>query len=172
MKKTEIIFQEFNKKYIELVPQEDLLDALKIGLYTLENLDIKILKNLEKLQPYAEGKWTINQVIQHILDWERIFTYRSLIFARGIESSVNLDENFLAENSFANKNIENILEDFIVARKSTISMFKNFSNDELQKIGFIGDIHLSVGAIGYNIVGHQIHHFNVINERYVPLLNP
>lgn len=170
MKKSEIIFPEFYDRYINLVPEEDLLIALQNGLQTLENLDILVLQKLEQIPPYAEGKWTINQVIQHILDWERIFTYRALIFARNIESSVGLDENFLADHSFAHKPIENILEDLISARKSTISMFKNFCNEELQKNGLSGSIEISVAAIGFNMVGHQIHHFNVINERYLPLL--
>lgn len=171
MKKSEIELPEFFDRYINLVPQDDLLLAFEASLLQIQTLDLRKLEKL-KDKPYAEGKWTVNNVIQHIVDFERVFSYRALIFARGIKSSEGLDENFFAENSQADqKDVKNIVNDLLLARNATISQFKNFSEEELMQKGNSWKYEISVAALGFNMIGHQIHHFNVLEERYFPTLD-
>lgn len=171
MKKSEIELPEFFDRYINLVPQEDLFLAFEASLLQIQTIDLRKLEKL-KDKPYAEGKWTVNNVIQHIVDFERVFSYRALIFARGIKSSEGLDENFFAENSHADqKDVKNIVNDLMLARNATISQFKNFSKEELMQKGNSWKYEISVAALGFNMIGHQIHHFNVLEERYFPTLD-
>lgn len=171
MKKSEIELPEFFDRYINLVPQDDLFLAFEASLMQIQTLDLRKLEKLKGM-PYAHGKWTVNDVLQHIVDFERVFSYRALIFARGMKSTEGMDENFFADNSFADhKDVKNIVNDLLVARNATISQFKNFCEEELMRKGNSWKYETSVAALGFNIIGHQIHHFNVIEERYFPILN-
>ncbi len=171
MKKSEIEIPESFAKYINLVPQNDLLLAFESSLLQIQTLDVGSLEKL-KNRHYTEGKWTVNGVIQHIADFERVFSYRALLFARSIKSTEGMDENFFAENSFADqKEIKDIVDDLLLARNSTISLFKNFNEEELLRKGYSWKYETSVAALGFNMIGHQIHHFNIIKERYLPLLH-
>ncbi len=171
MKKSEIQISEFFERYINLVPQDDLIQAFEASLTQIQSLNISDLEKL-KNKPYAEGKWTVNTVLQHIADFERVFTYRALIFARDIKTSEGMDENYFADHSHADeKDVKDIVNDLLMARNASISLFKNFSVEELNKVGKNWKYNISVAALGFNIIGHQIHHFNVLEECYFSLIN-
>lgn len=118
---------------------------------------------------YAENKWTIKEVLQHIIDTERVFSFRALVFARkdpNIFSSFN--ENEYAKNSHADdRKPENLVEEFLAVRKSTELLFKSFSETQLQAIGKTSNYEMSVRAIGYMIAGHFAHHVKILKERYL-----
>lgn len=172
MNKSSIIpLPEFFDRYINLVEQENLIDGLNSVLEELENLDWVSLNAIGK-QVYAENKWTINEVFQHLIDNERIQGTRALRIGRG-ESYLHdgYDENLLASTSFANnRSLEEIVDEFIYLRRSTIGLFQSFGESQIQEKGTCSGVEISVLALGFQIVGHQIHHFNVIKERYYPLL--
>lgn len=118
---------------------------------------------------YAEGKWTIKQVLQHIIDTERIFSYRALCIARNDKTLLpgfDQDEYVLYGN--ANQiELNFLLEEMYTLRNSTIQLFKSFSSDSLLNIGNTSGNKISVRAIGYLLAGHQNHHLRVIKERYL-----
>jgi uncharacterized damage-inducible protein DinB len=158
-------------RYISLVPEAHIVDALIE--YAASYLK-KEQQNLEQIgdKVYAEGKWTIKQILQHIIDTERVFQYRALCFSRGDETILpSFDENLFAdEANVDHRTIEDLLEEFDYLRKSVIMMYNSFSEDEMKRLGTASTNTVSVLGTGYTIVGHVIHHMNVIKERYYPLL--
>ncbi len=160
--------------YIKLVDNLPLKAAFDKHLTNVQNLNISALNELGD-QVYAPGKWTVKEILQHIIDWERIFTYRSLVYVR-MEPNFppGHDQDLMTPNSKANqKTLESIIDDFIVVRSATISLFQSYDKEDLMKTYHYGENHqnqMSIFALGFSIIGHQIHHFNVIQERYFPIL--
>ncbi|WP_456420414.1 DinB family protein [Lutibacter sp.] len=161
-------YSSFYKNYITILGEVNLLDVLN---NSLENL-INTLKNLpeEKLQyRYEEGKWTIKELIQHIIDAERVLSYRALRFARNDTTNLQgFDEDWYVKNSNGNdRNFDELLNEFSLLRKATILLFKSFSNEMLTNIGSANGSDISVRALGFIIAGHQIHHLNIITKKYL-----
>jgi len=110
--------------------------------------------------------------LQHLIDTEKVFNYRALTFSR--QDKVNLpgfDENNWATHSFANdRSLENLIDEFSFVRKTSILFFDDLSEDSLSLSGFANNNEINVSTIGKLILGHNIHHLNVIEERYLPKL--
>lgn len=118
---------------------------------------------------YAQGKWTLKEVIQHIIDTERIFCYRALCFARNDKTSLSgFDQDVFAYNDNANdRNYFDLLDEMDILRKSSIQLYKSFSSVALLRIGVASDRNISVRALGYLFFGHQLHPLNVLIDRYL-----
>ncbi|WP_232731543.1 DinB family protein [Tenacibaculum sp. SZ-18] len=118
---------------------------------------------------YAEGKWTIKELIQHIIDTERVFCYRALSFARNDQQDLpGFDQDLFVVNSVAQQRDYNeLLDEMDVLRKGTIQLFKSFTHDDLLKTGTGSGNKISVRALGMVLAGHQQHHLNVVKERYL-----
>jgi uncharacterized damage-inducible protein DinB len=118
---------------------------------------------------YADGKWTIRELFQHIIDTERIFAYRALCFARKDETPLpGFEENDYAENSKADKrDWEDMVEEFKAVRKSTQILFNSFDKEQLETAGTASGKSNYVLGIGFIMVGHVNHHVNIIKERYL-----
>lgn len=157
-------------KYINLVQEENLFDAFENSIEFLENIDLAKISSVQ-YKSYRAGKWTVNEVIQHIADVERVLSAGVLMFARGEKSHIiDFDEELLAKNSRANqKDLKMILDELIAVRKATFSLFDTFEQDEYQKTGINWKFEISVLAMGFNIIGHQIHHFDMIESNYLTL---
>ncbi len=166
---------KFYDRYIQLVPENmDILKALKeefgenyihANIFEYERLGDKV---------YEPGKWTLKHILQHAIDTERIFAYRALRLARFDATPLpGYEENQYAENSRAqNRKLMDLIYEFVAVRKSTTALFKSFDNEQLLSSGQVSGIDNNVLAIGFSIVGHWIHHKNVIIERYFPLMGP
>ena len=147
--------------------------------YTLiEELEISVHRFIKFVQHipmdkfdyrYAEGKWIIKDIIQHLIDAERIFGYRALRFARNDKTELpGFEENDYVDYANANKrSIHDLLSELAVVRQATLSLFKSFSNEELVRIGIASNKPMSVRALGFIIIGHQNHHQRVFEERYL-----
>ncbi|MDO6596793.1 DinB family protein [Oceanihabitans sp. 2_MG-2023] len=118
---------------------------------------------------YAEGKWTIKEVIQHIIDTERVFAYRALRFSRRDTTELpGFDENAYTPSSEANRRTkESLIEEYVNVRKSTINLFQSFTNEMLLLKGMASGGSMSVRAIGFINIGHEKHHCGIIAERYL-----
>ena len=118
---------------------------------------------------YAEGKWTVKEIIQHIIDTERIFAYRALRVARNDKTALpGFEENDYALTGNANaRTLESLLAEYKAVRQATIALFNSFSDDMLKHIGTASNSPISARAIGFIIIGHEAHHCNVIKERYL-----
>jgi uncharacterized damage-inducible protein DinB len=158
----------FYKPYIEALGDVILLDELELS----SNHFIDFLKTIpvEKHEfRYAEGKWTIKDIVLHLIDAERIFTYRALRIARKDQTPLpGFEENDYVETAFANsRTMEDLIEEFATVRRATVSLFKTFSVEQLTQMGTASEKPVSVRAIGFITLGHQKHHVNVILERYL-----
>lgn len=123
----------------------------------------------KELYVYAEGKWTLKELLVHIIDTERIFNYRALRFSRNDTTDVKgFEQDDYNDHSNANeRELQDILEEFKAVRLSTIALYKGLSNDALLRMGPASGNEISVRALGYITSGHQRHHIRVFHERYL-----
>ena len=148
----------------------ELIEGLKLGLKMINDIDIEQLNRIG-LKTYDKDKWTIHKIMQHLIDWERIWCYRAIIFARA-EGSIpdGHDQEIMANNSNADElSIEHLVNEFRIVRRSTIMMFESFNEKILGTNCKFFEYEMPLSAIGLTISAHQIHHFNIIKERYIPL---
>ncbi|MDP2089084.1 MAG: DinB family protein [Flavobacteriaceae bacterium] len=133
---------------------------------------LTLLENLTEdklLYRYGEDKWTIKEIVQHLIDAERILCYRALRFSRNDSTDLpGYDENWFVNFSNANERpITDLLAEFHCVRSATVSLFKSFTEEMLIRTGVANTSEMSVRAAGLIIAGHQWHHLNVIKERYL-----
>tara|TARA_R110002050_G_scaffold41657_3_gene100819 strand:- start:77 stop:592 length:516 start_codon:yes stop_codon:yes gene_type:complete len=171
MKRTEISTLDYNsyyQNYIDLVADVPLLDALENG-HPITEAFFENLPSLKWTYRYQENKWTPKDILQHIIDTERVFCYRALYFARTEMISLEgFDENIFAANANADsKSPETLFEEYRTVRAATIALFKGFDDIQLKKRGVANNNIMSVAAAGFIICGHDIHHRNIIKERYL-----
>ena len=148
----------------------ELDEALKIGLDNINAIDIAQFNRIG-LKTYQEGKWTIHKILQHLIDWERIWCFRAIIFARA-EGTIPVahDQEIMGANSNADElSIEQLVNELRIVRQSTIMMFESFNKNILKINCRFFEYQMPLHAIGLTITAHQIHHFKVIKERYIPL---
>lgn len=164
---------EYFDRYITMTEGADHLEVLETGLREMEQFPLDTFRALG-VKVYAPGKWTVKLLLQHLIDTERIFTYRALAFARKEAATVlSYDEDSYAANSDAeSRTLESIVEEMITVRRSTIALFRSFSDEALLRSGkgFRGEY--SVLSIAFILAGHPRWHMKIIRERYLPLLNP
>ncbi|MEH6304856.1 DinB family protein [Olivibacter sp. CPCC 100613] len=118
---------------------------------------------------YAEGKWTIKEVVGHVLDTERIMAYRALRFARNDTKALPgfEQEDFVLNARFNERSLASLAEEFVLLRKSNMALFNTFNEAELSRRGLASDRLISVRAFLYIVAGHLNHHKNIIKERYL-----
>lgn len=161
-------YAQFYAGYIQAIDNVELLEELEICVHDF----IRFVQNIpmDKFDfRYAEGKWTIKDIIQHLIDVERVFSYRALRIARNDTTPLpGFDENFYVANANANnRSIQDLLSELALVRQSTLFLFKNFTLEQLGKIGTASDKQVSVRAIGFILIGHQKHHQEVFRQRYL-----
>jgi hypothetical protein len=171
MKKSELtIMPAYFDRYINLNEDVTIIEALEISLAKLQNAPLDKWQELGN-KVYAVGKWTVNDILQHIIDTERVFMYRALCFARGLNQSLSFDEDSFAHNAEAiNRSLSDLVDELIDLRKSTIQLFKSFTTPMLEAVGMGFKGEYNVASIGFIIAGHQYWHVKVLEERYYPLL--
>ena len=151
----------------ELNQGTELTEALELSLQNINALDIAHLKSIG-LQTYAEGKWTVHKILQHLIDWERIWCFRAILFARGEGTIPDAhDQEIMGQNSNADElSMEHLVDELRIVRQSTIMMFRSFNKQILKTSCKFFEYEMPLSAIGFTITAHQIHHFNIIKERY------
>lgn len=154
----------------ELNGDIELSEALMSSLTAIDSLDIVQFKRIG-LKAYEKDKWSIHKIIQHLIDWERIWCFRAVIFARG-EATIpdGHDQEIMGQNSNADAlSIDQLVKELSIVRQSTILMFESFNTEILETNCKFFEYEMPLYMIGYTITAHQIHHFNIIKERYIPL---
>lgn len=164
-------YPDFFGTYINALKEVELKEELEICLHDF----IKFVQNipLDKFDfRYEENKWTIKEIIQHLIDTERIMSYRALRFSRNDKTSLpGFDENNYVDNTDGNsRSIQDLLTEMAVVRQSTLSLFKSFSAEQLIRIGTASNNEVSVRALGFVIIGHQKHHQKIFQERYLDVI--
>lgn len=155
--------------YIGLLPDDGLvLKYLKENLEATKDFILSLPE--ERLAyRYAEGKWTIKEILAHVVDDERIYAYRALRFARNDRTELpGFEQDDYALHSGANeRDIRAILSEFAAVRHATISLFEGLNDEALTRAGVADGKTMSVRAAAYHIAGHELRHVNIIRERYL-----
>ncbi|MEM0994432.1 MAG: DinB family protein [Bacteroidota bacterium] len=172
MKVQDILFNEYNsyyKRYLDLVATHlSLAEGLEKGRQEVFDFFNAIPKD-KQLYRYAEGKWTIKEVLQHLIDTERVFAYRAFRIGRGdVTALANFDQNLYIAPSGANeKTISALLDEFDIVRQHTISLVNSLSDRNLMNIGVASRSPISSRAAAFINIGHAVWHMEIIKERYL-----
>ena len=161
-------YSGFNETYVSLVPEEDIIQAFRESVKSTD----EFLKSIPKEKYeyyYAPGKWTIKQMLQHVIDAERVFAYRALCIARGEKQNLpGFDENQYAAAADGNqRDFSDLVEEFRTVRNSNIMMFEKFTPEMMNGRGLSNNNSITVLSLGYIIVGHWRHHQRILRERYL-----
>jgi hypothetical protein len=154
--------------YINQVKGNNILAILE----ELKDTTSELLKSIDEkksMYAYAEGKWTIKEIIGHLADSERVFAYRALRFGRNDKTVLSPFEqdDYIAAGNFNNRSIDSLAKEFRLIRESNIELFKSFGKKELERHGFSGKTEFTVESLLYIIAGHEIHHIKIIKEKYL-----
>lgn len=158
----------YYQSYIAKVPKGHPIELLDFVLK--ESLKSLVMVNEDKGNyRYAEGKWSIKDILQHLIDTERILCFRALSFARGEQNELlGYDHNAYVDNGQADsRTVKSMLEEYKRLRQSTIDLFSSFTDDMLEKKGTANGVEISVKQFMHIIMGHEIHHVGIIEERYL-----
>jgi len=168
---TSVRVPSYCDNYIRANKETELVPALTDSLRQFR----KLFKNISSKQSntaYAEGKWTLKELLQHMIDTERVFVYRAVRFARKDNTPLpGFEENAWAANSMAtHRKWKELVDEFILLRKSTIAFFESLNDEQLNQVGIASNQEINVVGLGFVAAGHSIHHCKIIKERYIPAM--
>lgn len=154
--------------FFDLVETNDLLSELEKS-YKLTKEVFKLITFENENYSYQTNKWTIKEVLRHILDCERVYTYRAFRFSRFDNTELSgFDENeYIEKNKQAEQSLAELIDEYENVRKSTINLFKTMTNEMLDFKGKANKVSFSARTLGFMTVGHNIHHVNFIKTKYL-----
>jgi DinB superfamily len=161
-------YAQYYGKYITLVPGPNVLAALEDQPRDTLGL-LSALTDEQGDYRYAPGKWSIKEMLGHLIDAERVFSYRALRFARNDQTplaSFEQDDYVRAAN-FSASRLADLIDEFVSVRRATVWLFRSLSPDAWMRRGVASDNPVSVRAIAYIIAGHELHHRHVLQEKYL-----
>jgi hypothetical protein len=156
------------QNYVDLVRSNDIIKELRKQVMDIQAVISEIPEEKEDFA-YAPGKWTIKQIIGHIIDTERVLGYRAMRFARKDKTPLpGYDENWFVEHgNFQKQTLYSLGHEFAIVREANLALFKVWDEEALDQRGIANDRHFSVRATLYMIAGHATHHVNVIKSKYL-----
>lgn len=163
-------YPEYTRSFINLVPEGEITDILASqsdDTYTL----LSNLTEAEANYRYAEGKWSLSEVVGHLTDTERIMGYRLLRISRGDQTLLpGYSENdYVKEASFHLRSLTELLEDYKLVRRSTISLMKGIPQHAWGRKGSANGYEITARALPFMIAGHELHHMKIIKEKYLKI---
>lgn len=161
-------YHSYYQPYILTLGNVELMPTLRKGKHGFSEF-IGTIPRFKKDFSYQNGKWAIAEVLQHIIDTERVFQYRALRFSRGDKTPLpGFDQdNYVPATRSEERSLVLIREEFLTVRDASISLFSSLNDNELQRIGIASGTDMSVRALGFVICGHQEHHKKILEERYL-----
>lgn len=161
-------FQKYIQRYLDLIPSGNWLQEIKNSGEVTLNIYVNLSED-QSNYAYAEGKWSLKELLQHLIDAERIFVYRALRFARKDQTELSgWDEEQYAKYYYSTeRTLQSLTEEFRLVRKSTELFFENLNPIQLSETGVANGNEISVKTLGKLVAGHNIHHLNIIKERYL-----
>jgi uncharacterized damage-inducible protein DinB len=159
-------FASYAAEDIAHVAGDDAIEALQAVAAETAALFATVPENVPA---YAPGKWTLKEVLGHLIDDERIFAYRALCIARNDAAPLpGFDENqYVAATHFEERSLSILLREYHAVRQATIAFFESLTQEEWRRTGIVSGYPASVRGLGFHIVGHELHHLRVIRERYL-----
>jgi hypothetical protein len=164
-------YAEFYANYISKVPGTDFLGVLEAQRLQMLHLFAGRSERDGSFR-YAAGKWTVKEILGHITDSERIFTYRALRIGRGDQTPLPgfEQDDFVRNGGFAARTLADLAEEFEAVRIASIALFRSFDEEALSRRGVASEKEVTVRALGFITAGHQIHHRMILEERYFPAI--
>jgi uncharacterized damage-inducible protein DinB len=157
--------------YIALVPSGEFLEILREQHRAMTRL-LSPLTDQQAEFPYAPGKWSVKEVLGHVIDAERIFAYRILRIARGDQTPLAgfEQDGYIQTGNFSARTLNDLLEEFSSVREATITLVRSLDDDAWLRRGIASQKEISVLALAFVIAGHELHHRIILEERYSPAL--
>jgi hypothetical protein len=164
---TESEFAKSFSGYVALVPETDALAVLEHQLTDLAQLAQRVPTDREKHR-YADGKWSVREVLGHLIDSERVFAYRGFCISRGEQVSLpGFEENdYVAESHYADQSLPDLVSELSLLRRANVMFFRGLSESDWERRGTANENAISVRAIAFIMAGHMRHHFVVLRDRY------
>lgn len=161
-------FLPYYGTYIDRVPDGDIVETLDRQIGDTLSL-IRSIPEANGDKRYAADKWSIREVVGHVIDAERIFTYRALRFGRADTTPVpGFDENaYVANAPFSKVSLANLADEFEHVRRAAVHFFGNLDGDAFARRGSANGAEISVRALAFIMAGHESHHMNVLRTRYL-----
>jgi len=156
--------------YVKLLPDDGrIFHHLRTNAEMIKQFFLSLTPE-QWMHRYAEGKWTIKEILLHIIDDERIYAYRALRIARNDTTPLpGFDQDPYVVTSKANeRSVESLLDEYTTVRNATLSLFENLPNDAWMRSGTANNHSVTVRALIYHLAGHELHHLNIIKEKYLP----
>ncbi len=160
-------YADFYAGYVAALPSGDILEILEGQKDQLSHLAGIVAPDRETFR-YAPGKWSVREIVGHLIDAERVFSYRALCFSRGDETPLpGFDENFYVANAdFDSRTLQSLLEELTLLRSANVLLFRSLAPEDLARVGVANTHPVSVRALAFILAGHLQHHFNVLRDRY------
>jgi uncharacterized damage-inducible protein DinB len=160
-------YAPFYGKYVSLVPHGDIVSILSDQLDRMNTM-VSPLDEEDACVPYAPGKWTVKQVLGHITDAERIFSYRALRIARGDKTPLAgfEQDDYVANGHFDSVSLTELLQEYAAVRRATMLLFRHLPAEAAIRRGTASNHEVTVRALAYIIAGHDEHHYRILCERY------
>jgi uncharacterized damage-inducible protein DinB len=164
-------YAEFYAKYISKVPGTDVLGVLESERGQMLQLFARRSERDGNFR-YALGKWTIKEVLGHITDTERIFTYRALRIARGDRTPLSgfEQDDYVRDGNFGERTLADLTEEFGAVRTASIALYRSFNEPALERRGIANQKEVTVRALAFITAGHQMHHRIILEEQYLPAI--
>ena len=160
-------YAPYYQGYIGRVTEQEILPVLRSQLDALDVLLGRVTPERETYR-YAEGKWSVREIVGHLIDAERVFGHRAFCIARGDRNNMpGFDQNeYIATAPYDRIDLEDLLSEFRLVRLSNIAMLRTLDDESWMRIGTANDNQVSVRALAFIMAGHVRHHMEVLRERY------
>ena len=161
-------YDPYYEKYVSLVDESELMATLERQPDEMRSITSKLAEERGTFA-YAEGKWTVKEVLSHLIDGERMFAYRIFRIARGDRTPIEgFEQDGYIENSHANqRTFADLAEEFEMLRKANMLFFRNLGEQDWTRVGVANNVEISVRALAYIMAGHIRHHAAILRERYL-----
>lgn len=160
-------YADYFDRYVALVPDGEIVWMLESGQDRMIDIFSRLVPGGESFR-YADGKWTVREVLGHIIDTERVFAYRALRIARGDTTPLTPfdQDTFVAGGDFERLRLSDLLDEFVAVRHGTTALFRHLSPEAWDRRGTVGENPLTPRAAAWMIAGHQLYHEDLFRERY------
>ncbi|HET8864332.1 MAG TPA: DinB family protein [Gracilimonas sp.] len=161
-------YAHYYADYVSHVPKKNIIETLNSQMHEMYTF-INAIPGDKAFSSYKEGKWTIKQVLGHMIETERVFAYRALAFARRDPNPLpSMDQdNYVKYANFNSRTISNLANEYLSVRISTIHLFQNMTQEMISLKGTASGFEFTVRSLPFIIAGHELHHMQVIREKYL-----
>ena len=160
-------YSAFAARYVDLVGKGPIIEILEYLQQMTYNFFLRIDPD-KASYAYAEGKWTVKQVLGHMADTELVFAYRVLAFSREAIELPGFDQDvYMEKATFNERTLEDLAEEFRTVREATLYLLKSLTEEQTKQKGIASGNPVSVRALAYMIAGHEMHHIKVLKEKYL-----